>query len=168
MDVQVSIIDKEDRSLRELRCRVEDRVVLGRGPECGIVVEGPAISREHLLVENGDGNLMVTDLSANGCWINGARIPKSRRTPVRDSDTVEVPGFEIRIRRAEAAPPPVPELPARVQPAITPAEQPAPPAGMMRFAAPVLSFTNSFTRSEKFTALVSLLSLGLVAMYYLS
>jgi predicted component of type VI protein secretion system len=166
LELQVSIINKDDRSLREVRCTLEDRLVVGRGPESTLPVDGPAISREHLFIEaNGDG-VVVTDVSANGCWINGARIPKSRRTPVREFDLVEVPGFEIRIRAVDA-PPAASALPP--PDAESPAAAPVPvPAGVGRYLAPAQRLAESFTRDEKYTAVVSLVSLALIAAYAFS
>lgn len=160
MEIHVSIVNKEDQSSREFRCRLDERVVVGRGPESAVPIDGPAISREHLVLEKGDADVvLVTDVSANGCWINGARVPKSRRLPVQESDVVEVPGFEIRIRRAQAA---------EQQPAlpVAAARQETKPAA--RRLGALLAPLAAFTPTEKFTAAAALASLGLVVAYALS
>jgi predicted component of type VI protein secretion system len=56
------------------------------------------ISREHLAIEHEDAGLFVTDLSTNGTWINGTRIPPSRKCKIDEQDSIEVPGYELRYR----------------------------------------------------------------------
>lgn len=158
LEIQVFVLNKEDQSSREFRCRLEDRVVVGRGPESAVPIDGAAISREHLVLEKGEADsLLITDVSANGCWINGSRVPKSRRLPLQDSDVVEVPGFEIHITRL---------LPA-AQPAL-PVPQREPEAAPRRRLGALLAPLAAFTFAEKFTALAALASLGLVVAYALS
>jgi pSer/pThr/pTyr-binding forkhead associated (FHA) protein len=162
LEILVSILNKDDQSSRQVRCPLVDRVVIGRGPECGITIDGSAISREHLIAErDGNGSILISDISANGCWINGARVPKSRRVPVQDSDSIEVPGFELQIRRAD---PPIrlpeaPTAPVEHFPVTRPAA---------RRLGPVPALLGSFTGGEKIAAFFALVSLALVLIYALS
>ena len=49
--------------------------VVGRGPECGIVVDDPSVSRRHIRVEIAGSRVTVEDLqSRNGLWVNGERV----------------------------------------------------------------------------------------------
>jgi predicted component of type VI protein secretion system len=161
LEIHVSVVNREDQSSREFRCPLEDRVVVGRGPECGVPVDGPAISREHLILEKGEADaVLITDVSANGCWINGVRVPKSRRLPVQESDVVEIPGFEVRIRLAQMAVGQQAALPA------APGAQETQPAARRLTA--LLAPLAAFTPAEKFTAAVAMASLGLVVAYALS
>lgn len=60
------------------RCyTIENReLTLGRGPDCGIVLDDPGVSRAHArLTPRPDGTVSVADLqSANGTFVNGKRI----------------------------------------------------------------------------------------------
>jgi len=157
LEIQVFVLNKEDQSSREFRCRLEDRVVVGRGPESAVPIDGAAISREHLVLEKGESDsLLITDVSANGCWINGSRVPKSRRLRLQDSDVVEVPGFEIHVTRLLPAAEPALPVPQREP-------EPAP-----RRLGALLAPLAAFTFAEKFTAVAALASLGLVVAYALS
>lgn len=163
MELLVTVVNKSDQKAQEIHCRLETRLVVGRGTECDVPIEGPAISREHLIVEQGDADsLLITDVSANGCWVNGARLPKSRRVPLRETDALEVPGFEVRIRPFTQAPVPPPV--EGVRQAL--AEPRRARSGSL--LAPVSAFLGSFTGREKFAAGAALLSLGLVLVYALS
>ncbi len=51
-----------------------DGVVIGRGAECDISVDDPGVSRRHAVVKPGRGGFVVTDESANGTFVNGARM----------------------------------------------------------------------------------------------
>ncbi len=54
----------------------KDRVVIGRGEECDVVVPDPSVSRRHLeLRVTEDGRVLLRDLgSTNGTWIEERRI----------------------------------------------------------------------------------------------
>src|SRR3982751_4073136 len=63
--------------------------LLGRSPECPIVLASERVSREHAVVRRIHSGLQIEDLgSRNGTWVNGARI----RYP-----TVLQPGDEIEL-----------------------------------------------------------------------
>ena len=61
--------------------------VLGRSPECDVVLESAAVSRRHLIVRSDNGRFSVKDLgSRNGTYINGTRVQES--APLRNRDQV--------------------------------------------------------------------------------
>jgi len=63
--------------------------LLGRSPECPVVLASERVSREHAVVRRIHSGLEIEDLaSRNGTWVNGARI----RYP-----TVLEPGDEIEL-----------------------------------------------------------------------
>ncbi|MBM7773251.1 ABC-type multidrug transport system ATPase subunit [Actinokineospora baliensis] len=86
-------------------------VRIGRAPTCEVVVDDPAVSREHLLAEY-DGGWVVRDRSSSGgTSLRGERVSRftvGQETVVRLADAVEVvlhvgeraPGGEVRIGRA--------------------------------------------------------------------
>lgn len=62
---------------RALRLRMpSSRCVIGRGEDCDIRLPDPRrrLSRAHVLIERRGSGLRVTDLSRNGCWLDGERI----------------------------------------------------------------------------------------------
>lgn len=49
--------------------------LVGRSPECGIVLTSARVSREHAVVRRAPLGLEIQDLgSRNGTWVNGQRI----------------------------------------------------------------------------------------------
>jgi pSer/pThr/pTyr-binding forkhead associated (FHA) protein len=49
--------------------------IVGRGPECDIVIDNPNVSKKHCLLEIGDQNVKVKDLdSTNGTKVNGTSV----------------------------------------------------------------------------------------------
>jgi pSer/pThr/pTyr-binding forkhead associated (FHA) protein len=163
VDIIVTVLNRNDESVRNVRCEGTERVVVGRGPESGVMLDSPAISREHLIIEEEDGGFRVTDVSANGCWINGERAVRARRTPVGDADTIDLPGFEVRIRR-------IPRTESRSLSAMdetVAVSAPVLPRGGMagRLTAPVMKALGSFTGTEKFAAVAALCALAMVLVY---
>jgi HD-GYP domain-containing protein (c-di-GMP phosphodiesterase class II) len=70
--------------------RVEDgeRLMLGRLPASGLVVDDEAASRRHCVIAVEDGAASVTDLeSANGTYVNGLRVATA---PIRPGDQLRV------------------------------------------------------------------------------
>jgi predicted component of type VI protein secretion system len=98
VDIIFKVRSKTDESVRNVRHPVNGRMVLGRGPDSAVPLEAPGISREHLEVHAEDSALFLTDLSSNGTWINGARMPQARKCKVREGDFIEVPGYEIQFQ----------------------------------------------------------------------
>jgi len=64
-------------------------VVLGRHPDCDIVLESAAVSRQHVRILDLDGNYYIEDLgSRNGTFLNGRAV--AEREPLSDNDEVGV------------------------------------------------------------------------------
>ncbi|NLI78560.1 MAG: FHA domain-containing protein [Candidatus Riflebacteria bacterium] len=62
--------------------------LVGRTPECALVLESPRVSRKHARFERGEGGLVVVDLgSSNGTFVNGTRL--TGPTPLRTGDRVQ-------------------------------------------------------------------------------
>jgi predicted component of type VI protein secretion system len=103
MELELSIENGDTGEVSVERLAIEDRVVLGRGPESPVALDGPLISREHIAFEVVGDSLCVADLSANGSWLNEVQLQAGRRYPVTEADRVRVPGYEFRCVLAGAA-----------------------------------------------------------------
>ena len=169
MEILLSIASKHDGSTREVQRELGEGLVVGRGAEEGILLDGSDLSREHLVITADSTHIYVTDLSNNGTWVNGSRIRKSLRTRVRPEDKVEIPGYILIIRPAQDA-----EEKSAAEVAIVPSlanletlKPPEPaPSGMMAFLKPVSNFVGSFTFMEKFSFLVACAGLVLLYSYF--
>jgi transcriptional regulator of acetoin/glycerol metabolism len=50
-------------------------IVVGRGPDCGVVLDDPRVSRRHVVIEHYAGRWLVRDLgSHNGTFLDGRRV----------------------------------------------------------------------------------------------
>lgn len=71
----------------------EERVVLGRAPDCNIVLEHAAVSRLHAKIEWVDGDFFIEDLqSRNGVRVNGQSSVRHR---LRDNDLIKICGYHL-------------------------------------------------------------------------
>lgn len=112
-------------------------LILGRDDACDIPVaeDHPTVSRRHASIEPQSEGCAITDLgSANGTWVNGARI--SQRTLCRHGDVVAFGKLRALLRDTEFVPAPVPRAatvytqpPGERSPATT--SEPQPEAGAM-------------------------------------
>ncbi len=79
------------------------RWVVGRSPECDVVLDVAAVSRRHIILTNEGGQFFVQDLgSRNGTYINNQRI--GDHAPLRDGDQMLICDllFEFCNPQAEA------------------------------------------------------------------
>ncbi len=52
----------------------EQPVAVGRGAAADVIVDDPALSRRHFLIQREGGEFLLTDLnSRNGTWVDGRR-----------------------------------------------------------------------------------------------
>lgn len=51
------------------------RHLLGRGPECDMVLNHPTVSREHAEIRYRNGRFVLTDFSTNGTWVHAPGGP---------------------------------------------------------------------------------------------
>ena len=159
MDILLKVKSKADQSVKNVRQPVNGRLVLGRGPDSAVPLEAPGISRDHREVQVEDSALMMTDLSSNGTWINGARMPQGRKCKVREGDFIELPGYEIQLQLADATADPA------VPPAVPPAPSSKVPAVPAASGVKTRSSGLSFTGLELFLLLVAFACLALLAVY---
>jgi type VI secretion system protein ImpI len=160
VELLLKVKSKADASVQNVRHSVDGPVVLGRGPESAVPLEAPGISREHLEVQVEDSSLFLTDMSSNGTWINGARMPQRRKCKLRDGDFVELPGYEIQFQLIGTATPAI----AAPRPAAGSSKPQAPssPSGRRRSSRP------SFGLLEVFLLMVAFASVALFAFYLAS
>ncbi len=170
MEIQVSIRNKADSSTREVKSAIGDGLVIGRGAEQGVLLDGPDLSREHLVITTDGVDLYVADLSSNGTWLNGNRLKRSEKTRVTDEDLIEIPGYALTVqvadrvaKKTEAAIEPVAPAVLQVAPTSLPLVLPEKPAG---FLSPVSGFIGSFTFLEKFMVVVGIGGITLLFSYF--
>jgi ABC-type multidrug transport system ATPase subunit/pSer/pThr/pTyr-binding forkhead associated (FHA) protein len=99
----VSFTYHESRQIAAARTQVlsrtilgnQQRVSIGRDPACDIPLLSPVVSRRHAEIQlNSQGGYEIVDMgSANGTFVNGARINRALLTP---GDTICVGPFKIR------------------------------------------------------------------------
>lgn len=66
-----------------------DRCILGRHPDCNIVLDSGAVSRQHAKIERVDGQYYLEDLqSRNGTFVNGEAV--TERQPLKDDDELTI------------------------------------------------------------------------------
>jgi pSer/pThr/pTyr-binding forkhead associated (FHA) protein len=54
---------------------VRGRLLIGRGSDCGLILDEPEMSRHHAVIENtGDGIYLRDQGSANGTFVNGVQV----------------------------------------------------------------------------------------------
>lgn len=160
MDIILRVKSKADESVQSVRQPVNGRMVLGRGPDSAVPLEAPGISRDHLEVQVEDSALFLTDMSSNGTWINGARMPQGRKCKVKEDDFVELPGYEIQFQLVDAKA--VPAIPVAL-----------PAAGSSKglrgasaaSGAPARSLGASFSGLELFLLAVGLACAALLVLY---
>jgi pSer/pThr/pTyr-binding forkhead associated (FHA) protein len=62
----------------------KNKVLVGRGSDCDVILSTPGFSRHHALLELVGGEFFVTDLnSTNGVFIDSNRITPSQPVPLK-------------------------------------------------------------------------------------
>jgi pSer/pThr/pTyr-binding forkhead associated (FHA) protein len=102
MQVTLIRLNTATQETVEGQIEVEDRVVLGRHLGSPLLLQGEALSRQHLALFVLDDQLMMENLSSNGTKLNGEALTVQEPSPLESGDLVEVPGYEIRIELREA------------------------------------------------------------------
>jgi serine phosphatase RsbU (regulator of sigma subunit)/pSer/pThr/pTyr-binding forkhead associated (FHA) protein len=69
-----------------------DRIVMGRNPDCGIVIPVTSVSREHAQIVRHQGRFFIEDnKSRNGTFVNNQQI--NARTPLKNNDRIRICDF---------------------------------------------------------------------------
>lgn len=68
--------------------------LIGRHPECDMVVDIPTVSNRHCLIfhenKNGDSFAVMEDLSSNGTFVNEAMVGRNKRRELEDGDEITI------------------------------------------------------------------------------
>ena len=80
-----------------MTCDLDSRLVLGRDLASPAHLEGAGVSRDHFALVPQAGDLLVEDLSSNGTFVNGARLPTRSPLPLKRGDVIEIPGYKIEM-----------------------------------------------------------------------
>ena len=169
MEVLLSIQSKLDGSVREVKREIAGGLAVGRGAEEGVLLDGPDLSREHLLFSADGNTIFVTDLSNNGTWLNGTRLKKSIKTRVRSDDSIEVPGYLLNFQLPDEVRQAGVVASKEAQLVVVPdslLEQAPKHSGPLAMLDPVFHFIGSFTFMEKFLTVVSFGGLLLLYTYF--
>ncbi len=88
-----------------------ERMVMGRHPNCQIVLDNAAVSRHHAQILESHGHFYLEDLrSRNHTYLNGTRV--EGRAEIQDGDEIKVCDvgflFQVQGTPAEDPPPPTP------------------------------------------------------------
>jgi len=73
-------------------------LTIGRGPSNDIVLPDPdkMLSKNHCVIEDHNGNVLVVDLSTNGTFLNYSKIPLGKTpTPLNSGDVLCVGSYEL-------------------------------------------------------------------------
>ncbi len=64
----------------------KERFIIGRGPECDLVIDSPRVSREHLAISRVGSTFLIQDLnSSNGTWYGEERVYNRE---IEDADVI--------------------------------------------------------------------------------
>ncbi len=73
-------------------------LTVGRGPANDLVLPDPdrVLSKNHFVIEDHNGNVVIVDLSTNGTFLNYSKIPLGRTpTPLNSGDVLTLGGYEL-------------------------------------------------------------------------
>lgn len=77
-------------------------VLVGRSPDCDVVIESAKVSRKHCCIAQVDGHLVARDLgSTNGIQVNGRKMDECRLVA---GDELSIGNLTYRVDRAGAPP----------------------------------------------------------------
>lgn len=82
-------------------------LTVGRGPANDLVLPDPErqLSKNHFVIEDHNGNVMIVDLSTNGTFLNYSKIPLGRTpTPLNNGDVLALGSYELVVQIADETP----------------------------------------------------------------
>ena len=150
-------------------------VLVGRGPQCGLVIDDPSVSSTHAELLRRDGQIVVRDLnSTNGTMVDGQRI--SSETVLRPGGSVTFGAVTFVLRGSELVQSQTTDrtqvigagAAASSGPGAMPPSSPAPPVGSP--AAKTEGISSGLTRwlkglLEGYVGLLALVMLSTILMF---
>ncbi|KAI9166999.1 Eukaryotic translation initiation factor 3 subunit M [Paramyrothecium foliicola] len=95
-DKPAAIKDEEEYDNSKVKGVASGGYLIGRHPECDIVVSDGIVSNRHCLIFNEnkgtDSVAIVEDLSSNGTYVNEAIVGRNQRRELEDQDEIAVHG----------------------------------------------------------------------------
>ncbi len=80
--------------------KVRGECIIGRSPECGLVLDGADLSRQHAKFFSKDGNYYFFDLgSRNGSLFNGELVQADREYLLSPGDSIRIGDFILKIEQ---------------------------------------------------------------------
>src|SRR5437763_11638050 len=68
---------------------VGDKIIVGRNQDCTVVLNVPAVSREHAVIRKIQGKYYIEDMkSRNGTFVNNKEV--TTRTLLKDDDKIKI------------------------------------------------------------------------------
>jgi len=68
---------------------LDDKIILGRNADCTVVLNVPAVSREHAVIRRIQGKFYIEDMkSRNGTFVNSKEV--TARTLLKDNDRIKI------------------------------------------------------------------------------
>lgn len=93
------VVTVEDQALSEWPLD-DQEVMIGRGPDCHIVVRDPLVSRHHAKIAKAYGGYFVEDLdSTNGVTVNGRRV---RKQMLKYGDRIQIGTHDLCLTPEDA------------------------------------------------------------------
>ena len=82
--------------------KVKGECIIGRSPECGLVLEGSELSRQHAKFLAKDGNYYFSDLgSRNGSLFNDELVEPNREYLLNSGDRIRIGDFILKMEQEE-------------------------------------------------------------------
>jgi serine/threonine-protein kinase Chk2 len=87
--------DEDDyEAQKEIKGFPASGYLIGRHPECDMIVDIPTVSNRHCLIfnenKNGDSFAVLEDLSSNGTFVNEAMVGRNKRRELEDGDEITI------------------------------------------------------------------------------
>lgn len=139
---------------------VGERIVFGRNADCHVIINAPAVSREHAVIRLIGGKYYIEDMnSRNGTEVNNVKI--KARTQLKDGNSITICGNTMNFFEA----PPKPKLPdhlskSTIRLAKESAEQQQPPDNSTVEATITPSSSKQMLEAQPAERLTMLLDIG--------